>query len=880
MTKYKYYRLAKHFTSKETCATELAQLHLYLDKLKDACRKEVTLARALAMQRSLRNFGFIVDDTFDLGRDEWARITEEPHNLNPTQALIHLTRYLYFQTGCCSFEDFLDFRKSAAKSMPIEESCKYLYTKYLANLETPWRADLPKTPYSTSACHSPSVLSTAQLVDEILAVHHCITSRTRNELTRSSKNTVDIIMPVYGKIDFTLRCIHSVVMEIADSTRGGRQDAVPSIIIVDDASPDKVGIKELSTLDASGVCRLLQNKANIGYLKSCNAGAYNSQAEYLVFLNNDTNVCQGWLLSLLRTFNHFPSAGLVGSKLLYPDGLLQEAGGIVWRDGSAWNYGRGQSPLNPEFSYLRSVDYISGASFAIRRSLFNELGGFDVRYAPAYYEDTDLCLKVREAGYDVLFQPCSRVVHHEGISCGKETSGGIKRYQIINRRKFFVRWQQRLLDSHEKNGNCTPSIMNRGIIGRCLVIETSTLSPDQDAGSRFVLDHCMILRSLGYEVTYVPAGNFRYWEDKTPLLQGYGIRALYSPFVKSIDEAFEWNHVKYDFCIVCRPEQASILERVRINMGKKPIFYFTHDIHHRRMIMENSINPGSHSEEAIRAIKEDELRSISLSTCTIHISEEERDYMDSVIKHESIVISPTIEADRTDEYNGTSNTILFIGSARHSPNPDAILWFANEVLPIIRAHIDCSFLIVGSGYSETFRRLLSNSYVKFMGFVSDISEIFGCAAISVAPLRFGAGVKGKVIESFAHGVPCIMSEIAAEGLKVDTSSILDRCISKGELVASEFADICIQALSNPELGKRLSTECRDHYNKHFSKTACTQNWIDLLDRHRLPHHAPSIDTKKGYNSRHRVHPVSQSMAISAWDMYQYATVHQLTQAEK
>ena len=209
----------------------------------------------------------------------------------------------------------------------------------------------------------------------------------------------------------------------------------------------------------------------------------------------------------METFEQVPNVGIAGSKLLFPDGKLQEAGGIIWRLGDGWNWGRGRDPNEPAFSFLRDADWVSGAALMIERTLFDELGGFDESYAPAYYEDTDLAFRVRALGKRVVMQPASEIVHLEGVSAGTDTSGpGMKRFQVINHAKFYRRWKDTLI-THRFNGQQPEQEAERLVTRRAYFIDDTVPTPDQDAGSNAAVEHMRALMELGYKVTFLPADN-------------------------------------------------------------------------------------------------------------------------------------------------------------------------------------------------------------------------------------------------------------------------------------------------------------------------------------------------------------------------------------
>ncbi|EDN68691.1 glycosyl transferase, family 2 [Beggiatoa sp. PS] len=248
--------------------------------------------------------------------------------------------------------------------------------------------------------------------------------------------SVSIVIPVFNKALYTYNCLLTV--QACD------QEVSKEVIVINNASSD-----ETSTLlgQINGAFQVINNKENQGFVKACRQGAAVAKGQFILFLNNDTQVMPGWLSKMVNVMAAHPDIGIIGSKLIYPDGRLQEAGGIIFNDASGCNYGRLQEPTLPKFNQSREVDYCSGASLMIRKTLWQQLDGFDMRYAPAYYEDTDLCFATRHAGYKVFYCHDSEVIHHEGITAGTDITSGYKVFQAINRKKFQAKWWH-ILSTH------------------------------------------------------------------------------------------------------------------------------------------------------------------------------------------------------------------------------------------------------------------------------------------------------------------------------------------------------------------------------------------------------------------------------------------------
>ena len=567
---------------------------------------------------------------------------------------------------------------------------------------------------------------------------------------------ISIIIPVYGQLAYTLNCLHSLLCHVSHHSF--------EILIGDDASPDDSAqwLKQVQ-----GV-RFIRYEQNGGFIETCNKTAQEARGKHLVFLNNDTRVAESWLDRMIESFSHFPKAGMVGSKLYYPDGSLQEAGGIVWRDGSAWNYGRHDDPNRPAYCYARAVDYVSGASFMMTRDLWKRLDGFDTRYRPAYYEDTDLAFRVRELDYSVIMQPLSKVVHYEGKTSGTDIGEGAKAYQVVNKQKFFARWEE-VLESHRENGQQPSLERDRAVTKRVLVLDACNPTPNQDAGSKATIDLMRYYQALGYHVSFVPEDNFLYERTQVQAMQATGIECFYAPFERSVTEILSGNGALYDAVQVIRANVGfKNVGLIRQYAPQARLIYLNADLHYLRMERQAELESDDNLREAAQAMKAREFALAEAADVTLVHSAVERDILHREVPNAAVAVLPLIEeVVDTSLPHMARKDIIFLGGYNHPPNVDAATFLLDDVWPRLAAELpEARLLLIGANPPQSLTDRASDR-ILVPGKVDDLAPWFDRSRLFVAALRYGAGAKGKVLASLAHGVPVIATDVAAEGMPME-----------------------------------------------------------------------------------------------------------------
>ncbi len=625
---------------------------------------------------------------------------------------------------------------------------------------------------------------------------------------------VSVIVPAYGQVPATLRCLRAIAASETETPF--------EVILAEDASGDP----EVALLEEVVGLRLLRRNANLGFLHNCNEAALHARGRYLLFLNNDTEPMPGFIDALVRVADALPDAGLVGSRLLFPDGRLQEAGGIIWQDGTGWNYGRGDDPSLPQYNTLRETDYVSGASILLRRDLFEELRGFDPAFAPAYYEDVDLAFRIRARGLRVIYQPASVVVHHEGLSHGTDLTTGIKAQQEVNRHRLLARWPRLLAEGHMASGS-DPIRACEHARGRpaILVIDHYVPEPDRDAGSRSTMAILSALKDAGWLVKFWPQN--RAHNQYTHLLETMGIEVLDHRLPGGFGDWIVRNGFVFDHVLVMRPTVAVEFVSDLLRHTRARLSFYGVDVHHLRMRRQAALQRDPSLSREADEMERLERRLWGVFDVMLYPSEVEaalvRRSLPGATAHGIVPFSFDRFHARTAP--PPEPAILFVAGFAHPPNVDAAIWLVREILPLVRAAVPQATLVLAGSHPTDAVRALGGDGVVVTGSLDQdaLDAQYRAARVGIVPLRVGAGVKGKVVEAMQQGLPLVTTTIGAEGLPG-----LEQAARVAD-TAPALADAVVFLLRDDRAWSACSAVQRAYASRHFSRAVLAASLFAALD---------------------------------------------------
>lgn len=609
---------------------------------------------------------------------------------------------------------------------------------------------------------------------------------SRLTLDRPAAPDVSVVVVVWNRAELTFGCLRALAVDAGATTE---------VIVVDNGSTDETP-DLLARLDNAVVIR---NASNLGFTLAANLGAKAARGEFLLFLNSDAELVPGSLGHLLDTARGAGSIGAVGGKLVFPDGRLQEAGAIIWSDGSCDAYGRGSDPADPEYNFERRVDFCSGALLLTPRVVFERLGGFDERYRPAYYEDADYCARLWTGGHSVVYQPKATAIHHEfGSATSREASIELQR----ERRPIFVSRHSQWLSSQRARDDW-PLAARSHPHGQPTVVLVDDAAPDPRIGAGFPRAAALLhaLANLGYLITiYTTAQG----HGSSPLNGGFPDVEVVAGGIAGLPSFFAARHHD-DLVIVSRPHN---MQYVKAAVGPDltalgaPCVYDAEAIYALREIGRRRLSGPPMSDAERQALIDVELGLTHGCPAVLAVSEAERQLFAAAGIGNVHVVGHAVQVRPTPKSFERRQAILFVGAfgSPESPNEDAVRFFLRDVLPVLRAGGCHAPIVIGGAGIPDYLKLPADPALSWHSDVDDLTPLYDDARVFVAPTRYAAGIPLKVVDAAAHGVPIVTTSLAAGQLGWSSGT---------ELLAADGADEFARAVASVYADRDLWQRLRD-----------------------------------------------------------------------
>ena len=607
-------------------------------------------------------------------------------------------------------------------------------------------------------------------------------------LPDSNSPKVSILLVFFNQAHLSLLCLESIIEQASEV----------EVVIVDNYSTDETA----QLLNLISGAKLIKNQDNLGFVKAVNQGAALASAEHILLLNNDTRLEQGAIEYANETLESGEDIGAVGGKILLLDGSLQEAGSLIWQDGSCLGYGRGEDPEQPEYMFRRDVDYCSGAFLLFRKQDFTALNGFDEEFAPAYYEESDFCVRLRKSGKRVVYDPRAIITHFEFAS-----TGGINQaceLQLAHRQLFFQKHSDFLSQFYDHTRHSPLQARSPTGLHNVLFIDDRVPYPSMGSGYPRSCHLLQTLLAMPARLTFYP---LQFPDDDWQEIYaqiGMDFEVMLNHGRERLLEFLQSRIGFFDCIIISRDHnmdffnQAVLLDP-RIAQHTRIIYDAEALIAPRKIMHRRLLGETVSEAEAISAIKQ-EVHKARLADAVIAVSENEADYFRSYDNKTTVVAGHAIRPRRTGNVFASRKDLLFVGALREddSPNVDSLMWFMKQCWPLIRtAEPETRLVVVGDNTAPALNEI-DDKRIVFRGRQASIESFYDTCRVFIAPTRFAAGIPHKVHEAAANGLPSVVTPLLANQLTWSHDSEL-LVAESGE----QFAEQCLRLYRSPELWAKL-----------------------------------------------------------------------------
>jgi GT2 family glycosyltransferase/glycosyltransferase involved in cell wall biosynthesis len=650
-----------------------------------------------------------------------------------------------------------------------------------------------------------------------------IARRNPVELPPTDSAEISIVIPVFNQFEMTVQCIESIRSSDSRSYE---------IIIVDNGSTDDtVNIGKYY----KGI-KYIRARTNEGYAGGCNIGAEQAVGKIVVFANNDIVVFPDTITNILDFMEQNAKAGALGGQVISTAGVLQEAGCGIWSTGSTFGYGRGDDPKNFRYSYPRKVDFCSGCFLAVRKSILDDIGVFDEIFKPGYYEETDLCARIYQHGFEVWYSPAVQIIHYEFASFSKGRPPQASFSMIVSKQKLFCKKQQAFLST-----KMSPSLPGCHVAADLSALEKPTviivedLLPLRWIGSGFSRTNDVV-RSLsenGYNVIVVVCNKSSKYENIAKHEDVHGAKILYADEINYDLESLVDNIPNVVAIQVCRTHNAdrfaNSLRSISLLKKRPKMILDTEAISCIRE--EFGSLPSNYRDNVyLKSAVKRELATANYFDEIIYVNELDREVAEiSGITNDNLILSGTAKVAAAVNGYAARKNFLFVGAvhAESAPNYQSLAWFIMNVFPLIREEIpDAGFDVVGFWDDKVpTPDWMSAPGVNHVGKVPDANVPMDNGRVFVVPTLAAAGIPQKCVEAIARGLPMVVTEII--GRQIGNA---DGTMFLAAQDAGAFARKCVDLYTNAELWTAISDTSLQYARQNFATEAFTRKVLDVVRR--------------------------------------------------